>query len=62
MVRERCEGVQRQEEKVLDDDRGTGEEVGCYRCGSLDSCPGQVDIEEEQENTETNNGALITLV
>lgn len=28
MVRERCEGVQCQEEKVLDDDRGTGEEVG----------------------------------
>lgn len=47
MVRERREGVQRQEEKVLDDNRGTGEEVGCHRCGSLDSCPRQVDVEEK---------------
>lgn len=58
MVGESRGGVQGQEEEVLDDDGGARDE-GCSKGRVfLEAGPGEVDIEQEQENSQTDNGAL----
>jgi hypothetical protein len=59
------EGAEDQEENVLEDDGLLGEaaEVGGFGGrggggGFFDACPGEVDVEEEEEDAEADDGAL----
>lgn len=55
MVRERCCCVEGEEEEVLYDDRGTGEEGRCEGGVLFEAGPGQVDVEEEEKDAEAND-------
>lgn len=58
MVRERRDGIEAQKKEVLKDNRRMGEEAGVHGWGFLDARPSEIDIEEEEEDTQTDNGAL----
>lgn len=58
MVCECRESVQRQKEQILDDNRRPREEARRCGCGFLDSCPGQVHVEEKEKNPKPDNGPL----
>lgn len=57
-MRESCGGVQAQKEQVLDDDGSARKEGRGKRWVLLDTRPGQVNIEQKQQNAETNDGSL----
>ena len=62
MLGERGEGAQREEERVLAQDREprygrAGDEA---RGQGFDCGPGQVDIEEEEQRAKADNGGLCT--
>lgn len=59
MVRERRDGIETQEKEVLKDNRRMGEEAGVHGWRLLDASPGEIDVEEEKEDTQTDNGALV---
>lgn len=42
----------------MDDDRGVDEEAGRHGLRFFDARPGQVDVEEEKEDTKADNGTL----
>ena len=54
-----CEGIQREKEKVLQDNRRVGK---CIRSRAivrfLNSCPCQVDVKEHKEGAQTKNGGV----
>lgn len=58
MVRECSGSVEREEEEVLDDNGGARDE--CRRKGGvfLETSPGEIDVEEEEQNSEANDRSL----
>lgn len=58
MVRKRRECIKGEEKEVLYDNRSVDEETRGHGLRFLDARPGQVDVEEEKEDTKANYGAL----
>lgn len=55
MVCQRCRGVERQEEEVLDDDWGARKERRGEGRVFFETGPAEVDVEEEEEDAESND-------
>jgi hypothetical protein len=60
MLGEGCEGAEEEVEDVLEEDGEVGDGGGGGERGgeAFDVCPGQVDVEEKKEGTETEDGGL----
>jgi len=57
---EGCEGAEEEVEDVLEEDGEVGDRGGGGERGgeTFDVCPGQVNVEEEKESAETEDGGL----
>lgn len=55
MVRKGGRRIETQEEEILNDDGGAGDKGSGQRGRLFEACPGQIDVEEEKEDAETDN-------
>lgn len=58
MMCERCGGVQAEEKEILNDNGSAREKGCCEGWVFLDAGPGEIDVEEQEKDSQPDNGPL----